>query len=1729
MLTIKKWLLSLTLGLFTFSVFAQKWDDSTLQTAKQQAVIAINQLINNENSALDKLLNDKERQAVHNMMQFSKGSPQTFASLSNKTIVLQQIIKDNPYNNIPYYALLLDYVEPTRHNALALALYQNILQHDEQSAPYAFNRLNRLVLAKDSDLFKKRKYLQRSYGFYLKNINVNNEQEQPEICLNFSRRVRPEPAQQWQGLVKVTPQVKGQWGYRGDSLCFNGQWKTRYQITVAAKLQSDNRLHLNKTLNEVANSGLRAPMLRFTTTGSVLNADAHRYLGIASANIDKVTVTLWQIPANNLSNSRIQDVISAPQEISSWRLNSTLTREGEKLATASFAVGDYAINDSVINNVFFADLLGKKPMDAGIYVVTIADADNPDSASAQLAFALSNTGLSAYQTNQGLWVESRNLSTTAPVINQMLTLYAKNNRILGTASTDDKGIAHFAKPLIIGEDGLQPSHIISESDGFFAYLSLQNTPIDLSDKGLAGTVNTAPLQSWIWSDRGIYRPNDTAHLMWLLKTAKGEAVTDVPVWLELLRPDGKVFLDKIIKATDSGAYRFEHYFTNSSRQGDWRVRLSMGKNGVLIAEKTLPVAALIAQQIEVAITPPKAPITANKPVKLTVQADWLYGAPASDLPAAVSYSISNAKLSARQWQDWQIGLHDEQIFSQQRHSEQQTTDAKGSSQFELDISQLPNATQPLQLTATASVNEPSGQQVHAKYQQLITRQLPYLALQAKAKEPLKVALLNQHGKLLAGQVHWQRYRVNVDYYWYKKNGYWQYQHNETRQLVDEGNLSLNTDKPGELDLPIDDGRWVIVVSAKQAPALVAASLPLEYGYGRQSASGSAPDRISITADKPRYRDGETVTLHLQAPFDGKAAVKLASDNHIIDNRLLTFKKGQATLKLTWDSAWDQGLWLLANAWNKNQQNAYNRRAVGLHWLGGDLSPYTLDITMDLPKTTVPESTLTIPLHIDKMQLADDQQTWVQVAAVDEGLYRLAKASFSNPLETFFAQQQLNLNFFDVWGAIIRQVEGRRAALRSGAGGDESDSLSALQALPQLDLQLVTFWSQPIAFDSQGNAKVTIDLPQFNGQLRIMAAAWNNNQLGAVEQSLAVKAPLVSTLYTPAYLSVGDQSQLRLRLHNTTAKPMTINAAVTAKGVSITEQNKQNQNKQTVQLAPEQSVWLTRDFQVTDSHSSQAQFQVNLSGDQQLTLKRTADIRPDALPLKTQTLTTLAANSQQTLGTAQGGRLFERQLLIANHLPFDPQSVLEQLAVYPYGCTEQITGKAWNNLLLPEIIRRYGLLQKIGEDADQRESRLFATQTQLANQQNSDGGFSLWGYGESEVWLSAYVGQFLLDAQQQQQLSNTQTLNRVLGYLRQIIMTDSDTQNARAYAHYVLAKAGANVQGATIRFAENLLSQDKTKITLSTATSHTVSALVQHGELTLATRLLQQAVQQGIDDNIRYHDYGGRLRDSAQSLAILYELQQQLQLLNLQNNLTGNTNKAIDLLWLPLRRALSQQSYYSTQDMHWLAALSAIMPNSHQPATIMLNGKALTIAGQQRITLTANAKSATTLANHGKQAVYVTVTDWVIPPADQVIENSYKITLLYEDDNGQPVNITRLKANQHVWAIATIERLHKGDESADIMFNYPLGAGLQVMTAEINENSKGKRPWYNSLKTPRFSENRDDRHLAAFYLNPQEKSFTHAFMLRAARQGIWHAPAYSVEDMYLPQHRAVYPAPIVQIK
>ncbi|MBS9777823.1 MAG: hypothetical protein KGV50_03570 [Gammaproteobacteria bacterium] len=1713
--------LLVALGLLASNTgYAKQWDTAEISKTEKQAITAVNQFIKQDKkSELYSLLPNNKQKDLRNIMQFSEGSEPSFATLTNKPHTLVTILESfYGHQKIPYASLLLTHSNSTVYNDNAIYLYRTILENDDEGAPYALQELDKLNLSGDTKNLKSRQELHKSYDFDLTRIEVNNEQSYPEVCLEFNKNIRATPAQNWEQFITLNPAPRGEWAYKGYELCFNGEWQQRYQVSINKNLQSDNRLNLKEDKTETVNTGMRKPTIRFAATGSVLNNDSDRYIAVATANVDNVDVELWQIPANNLSNGRVQAIIESPKEVSSWKLNSILEREAEKLFQGTFKVEDTKANETVTTNVFFDDLIGKKQIKPGIYVVKAGSTDPNGAQGTQIAFSLANAGFSAYLTDEGLWAELRSLTSTEVVTRQTVTLYSRNNTILGTAQTNKHGVAHFAKPLISGEQGLRPSHIVSENDGYFAYLDIIDDPVDLSDKGLSGIVSNAPLRSWVWSDRGIYRPNDTAHIMWLLKTPEGKPFHSTPIWAELIRPDGKVFIDTMIKADASGAYSFDHYFDNNTRQGNWTLRLSLGKNGAVLANKKIPVSAITPQQVEARIEHIKKPIYGNQDVSFTVKADWLYGAPASDLTTNISQHISTRTLDNQQWQDWQIGLHDDSRFEDAYSYDSKQTDQDGKADFTVAIGELPFSTQPLALNIKATVNEPSGQQVVTKYNKAISRKQPYIAIKSGKEKTANIALINEKGELQRGGSTWQLFRVHYNYYWYNNRGSWQYQHNESRQLVTSGSLTFDGTKPSMVSLPLDDGAWVLVVRGEHAN--VAASLPLEYGRYASPKKDNAPDSITITSDKKRYLDGEDVTVHLTAPFDGLASIKLANNDSIIKNYEVEFTDGTATFEFEWDDKWDQGLWLMVNAFNKDQENAHNRRAVGLHWIGGDLQQYSIDLAMDVPETTVPNTKLTIPLHIPESQR--DETTWVRVAVIDDGLYRLAKASFSNPLLAFWEKEQLNAQFFDIWGNIIRQMKARQAALRSGAGDDESGDISALKALPELDLQLVTFWSKPIQFDDDGNASVSIDIPQFNGRLRVMAAAWNENRLGASEQTVEVRAPLVGTLYSPAYLSPDDTSSLRLRLHNTTDKPMTVSAAITALGITL---ENTSEVTETFSLAPNEIKWVERNFTVDSKDSNRATIDVTVSGDKPLTIHRFIDIRPAHYPIKKQSITVLDAGKSEGFPPASNGKAFDRRVFISTRAPFDLENTIHQLSTYPYGCAEQITSKAWNNLLLADLIPRYNLSEKELGNASQRESRLFSSHTKLANYQLQDGGFSLWGYDSSDMWLTAYIAEFLLDSQKSKQLGNKGVLTSALGSLRAFVMYGSDDIAAQSYAHYVLAKAGAPIQGASLRFAENLLNGDATP-SLSTATIHTVAALVWHGEISLATRLMKTLNSQPLDSEMynTYENYGSGLRNYTQSLSVLYQLKQQLDAMGAGDALQNATTTAIDTMWKPLQQALANDSYHSTQELHWLAQLATQLPQSDGRAQLLVNNQALTVDGSK--TVSVKATEMLNIVNQDQKSVYVTLSDWVIPTSDTKVENGYRIDMRYEDANGNEVTIKNLKNNQQIYAIATIS-VDKTTDTGDVMFAYPLASGLSIMPLSQSSQDKSDRRWYKKLKHAQFSENRDDRHIAAFNVQSGEV-FTHVFMLRATRSGTWHAPAYGIENMYQPQFRAMYPNSVITI-
>ncbi len=1718
-----RWLF-LILLVFSTQVFsAGRWDDESLDQAAQEAKTAISQLLagDSQSKLIKQIYSADTRQKIIELAQIAPGAVRDFDHINNKVEVLNEIIgKIYSANKIGYNALRTKYVAQQYEKLAFLLLYEDVLAYDDDSAPYVFEKIAQIDTTGDDDLSKRKQNIKRQYGFRVKDTKVRGVQDKPKVCVKFSKMVRREPVQPWRDYLHVEPKIAAdEWQYRGDKLCFTAAWQTRYSIHIDDKLESANRLALLPPFEHSVNSGTRDPMIRFGVTGKTLNAGEDAAIAIQTANVDRVKLQLWRVPGNNLSSEQIKELIESPDSLSSWRLQEINEKNAVPVYQGYFDVEDKVLNKTMTSNVFFADMVDKpRP---GVYVLSAGSADQDSSdwdyELSVMSFSVTNYGISAYLTDEGLWSEIRDLKTAQPVANVTAKLYAKNNRVLGEVATNRQGIAHFPKPMINGKASDKPGHIIVQDEHNLAYLNIANNGFDLSDKGLSGTLANNTMMNWLWLDRGIYRPNDTLNAMWLLRTPDGKAFNKAPVWVSLIRPDGRLFNQHSVAAGASGAYQFSHDFGLTAPQGQWTLRLSLGKDGSgLITQRAVPVDAIVPRQVSVALRsemPPKK----GQTVDYDLQADWLYGAPADQLTARAVWKIKSGHLAEKRWQDWQIGLYNEQVFDDRDSKDLPLTDQSGGSQFSLTLDKLPFSTQPLVLWVKGSVTEPSGQQTSATDEQIIQRDAPYVALQQDNRQ-VNVALLNQQGQLQSGSLHWKLSRAHIDYYWYHSNGTWQYQRNETLEKVKEGDIAVTSASPSVLDLPLnDDGYWVVEVLGQQPEA--ASSLQL-YRDRWQALDSVAPNQIAISSDKARYADGETVKLQFDVPFDGPASIKLA-DKDIIKTFLAESKQGKIKLDIEWDKAWDNGIWVLANAWNVDSDKARNRRAIGLHWLGGDLSPYSFDIAMELPEVALPDQALTVKLNIPKDEIKET--TWVNVAIIDDGLYQLAKASFSNPLQAFFGKKQLNISFFDVWGSIIRQLKARRAALRSGAGDYEADELSAMQALPELDMDLVTFWSGPVQFDSDGQALVDMNVPWFNGRLRVMAGVWNTKRLGSAEQTVNVRAPVVATLYAPPYLSPNDQSLLRLRLHNTTDKPLQI-------AVSLFADDKvrfyKRDSKQTVTLAANEQKWIVREFS-TNNVSGRVTFHAAVSGGLSKTLEQFADIRPLTLPQKFHSLQQLAGGEQLQTGSRFDGMVLGGKLLLSTQIPFDPSVIMEQLGVYPYGCSEQITSKAWNNLMLKALIERYDLKSEQWGSGEDVEKRLLNAQLKLANRQSYSGGFSLWGQGDEELWLTAYIAEFLLDVKGSNQLSYESVLNSALAYLRSHIMTvggsGGQPDAAVSYAHYVLAKAGMQTQGALQRYVETI----NTHPVRNPALLHLMSALVMQGNVEMAVDLLDRS-----SETIQFKGYlfyGSALRDSAQSLVLIHKIERQLQQIKVNDSgLVNQLKQLTSDFWQQLTEQLAQTDYYSTQEMHWLSALAAQLPKTTTNTSVRIDGKAVDIVGQKRLSLGKN-EPLPDVINDGQTPLYADLTQWYIPAYQQAVENGYKMRVDYEDLAGNPVDVGNLKLNQQVLVHFVIERDESvAGKSADVMLVYSLPAGLVAVASEQGKlPGLDERSWYNKILSPAYSESRDDRHLAAFNVPRDETSWHYVFMVRAARTGRWHSPGYAVEDMYVPNERASYPmAPVV---
>jgi uncharacterized protein YfaS (alpha-2-macroglobulin family) len=402
-------------------------------------------------------------------------------------------------------------------------------------------------------------------------------------------------------------------------------------------------------------------------------------------------------------------------------------------------------------------------------------------------------------------------------------------------------------------------------------------------------------------------------------------------------------------------------------------------------------------------------------------------------------------------------------------------------------------------------------------------------------------------------------------------------------------------------------------------------------------------------------------------------------------------------------------------------------------------------------------------------------------------------------------------------------------------------------------------------------------------------------------------------------------------------------------------------------------------------------------------------------------------------------------------------------------------------------------------ADNIKGRVEDSITEILMSQSSNGGFGLWGPADGDMWLDAFVTDFLSRAKARGFAVPDLALRRALDNLRNQVNYHPDFDSggeALAYALMVLAREGAAAVGDLRYYAD--VKGDA--FATPTAMAQLGAALASYGDQPRADAMFRRAAAamealQGPDmEQIFRADYGTNFRDAAAVLALAAE--------------AGSA--VVDQEALTMR--LITDRGLSTQEATWaLLAANALIDRAGAEG-ITIDGTPA--SGPLVKVLDATNTAPVKVKNDSATDTVLTLTTYGVPSEPEPAGGTaYAISRNFFTLQGEPVTLDAVMVGDRFVTVLQVTPFGRGE--ARLMVADPLPAGFEIDNPNlISAGSIEALDWLGLDSEVAHSEFRQDRFLTAIDRYSNEP-FKLAYVVRAVSPGSFHHPAASVEDMYRP--------------
>jgi len=1534
------------------------------------------------------------------------------------------------------------------------------------------------------------------YGFRVTKHQVDSDAASPRVCAVFSEPLVANG-------VDYAPFVQSDAGsfpveVEGEQLCLDGLTHgERYRFTLRAGLPALSGETLSSSVDIEIYVRDRTPSVRFVGRSYVLPKSPNATIPLIGVNATEAELRIHRVGDRNLLRT-IQDNLfgtaldSYTEEWINGRLGE-LVWEG---------VGELAntLNEDTTTALPIGDAISQ--MEAGIYAMTArikGVGEEYDSAATQW-FIVTDLGLETMMGNDGLHVFLRGLSNAEALSGVTLTLIDAKNEVLGTTTTDGQGYARFAAGLSRGVGSSAPALLTAETDaGDFAFLDLEKAALDLSDRGVTGRVSPPPIDLFLSTERGAYRPGETVFATLLVRDTNASAINDLPITVIVTRPDGVEHTRDIIPDMGAGGRYYTLALSDNAQRGTWRLKAYADPNEAPLANQAFLVEDFLPERIDFDLELPEQMLVLQAVPDLKINANYLYGAPAAGLSIEVE-TLVTATGTLPDFPGYRFGLHNEAYEAvYDSLSKAYETDAQGNAAVPLPLEYVETSTHPLKMTATVRLLDGSGRPVERRISRAIApdgirigvKPLFDVAVDEGGLARFEVIAIDATSRTDIERVGWALFKIERRYQWYQLNGYWSYEPISKRTRVATGEVALVSNATTTIETPVDWGRYELKLVTLSG-AETATSVGFSAGWYGADAGSDTPDLLEVGLDKDAYAIGDTAILRLNARYAGKALIRVVSDN-LIHMQAIDAPAGESTIALPVTENWGPGAYVMATLIQPLDEGAKRNptRAIGISFAPVDPAEKLLTAHFITPDTVDPRGPLAARLQVEN---AAGKTVYATIAAVDVGILNLTGFDTPAPADHYFGQRRLGMELRDVYGQLIDGMLGVRGTIRSGG-----DAGMGRRNTPPPTEELVAYFSGPLEADENGIITANFDLPSFNGTVRLMAVIWNTESVGQASKDILVRDPVVMTASHPRFLAPTDRAWLNLELAHAFGPTGEMTLDIVSDENVILRDGTQHQ-----QFTLSEKGHQRFSFPIVAQNTGVGSLTISITtpDGRQLTKTEHISVRANdpeiarsyriSLPpggtftLDTSTLSDFAAGS----GTAT--------LAIGPLARFDVPGLLQSLDRYPYGCTEQLTSRAMPLMYFDQVSSAMGL----DETGDITTRVNQAIEGVLANQ-SSGGSYGLWRPSGGDLWLDAYVSDFLSRAKTLGYDVPNLPFRSSLDNLRNQLNYVGDFENAGegiAYALMVLARESRASIGDLRYYADQKSDDFATPLALA----QLGMALAYYGDQQRADTMFAAAnARLGNvvkDEHIWRVDYGSHRRDAAAVLALATE--------------AGSTAVNIQSLSDIVTRNPSR--YRSTQEQMWSLLAAHALIEDMATGTITVNGYA--IDGPLVRSISAGEDRTAVVKNTGPTAVDTVLTTLGVPAySEPAGGDGYRIERTYYTLSGEQVSPDAIHQNDRLAVVLTVTPERKSE--ARLMVNDPLPAGLEIDNPNLlRAGDISALDWLAVDDVATHSEFHDDRFLAAVDWNGTQ-SFTLSYIVRAISVGEFHQPAASVEDMYRPAYRA----------